>query len=536
MKKSDQVKRLLLYLTLSCSILVAIYLFSTFVDIPVNRDAGYYIPVSKAVMNGATPTVDVQSGYTPFIYYAYSLWMSICGTNYSTLTLLVYLANITNALLLYFIFCKFIDNTILRIFLCISYYYTEMICQGIYIILEPFQILFILVAYNLYLSNMQTWTKYSLMGLSIGISIMFKQYSALFLIAFLLTICIDFRKSQKPVGTLLNIFIFLVFSALPFLIFILFTKANIVSSLYAFGFIGKNAVSYATAHKVGFLTWSHNIANYIILYNWLFVPALLYVYLRILHKGFLNSSISVGVIFLFSALPILIRQWGHYFLLIAPWSYILWGILLNEVVKKFFEKKGDSPYPLLAGFISVLIILPALLLLRSSVWDISGSQMTLILILFLLPISIVLFWETHFSKNGVYIFRLIFILALIFGSETLFISFLKMPWKQMRELKQFQRVEAKKVNNVFARGSSVFVIDYPELYVTCDFINPLNNYSFIYSPNDLLKFIKSHYWINVRNIVLKSKSSAYLKELNEKGFRQLKGPQGLNLSLFTNAN
>lgn len=514
---------------------VAIYLFSTFVDIPVNRDAGYYIPVSKAVMNGATPTVDVQCGYTPFIYYTYALWMSLWGTDYSKLILLVYLASITNALLLYFIFCRFIDNTILRIFLCISFYYTEMICQGNYILLEPFQILFILVAYNLYLSNMQTLAKYSLMGLSIGISIMFKQYSALFLIAFLLTICIDSRKSQKPVDTLLGIFLILVFSSVPFFIFILFTKANTISSLYAFGFLGKNAVSYATAQKVGFFTWSHNIANRIILYNWLFIPALLYVYLRIRHKGFLNSSISVGVIFLFSVLPILIRQWVHYFLLIAPWSYIVWGILLNEVVKKFLVRKGWSPYLLVAGFISVLIILPALLLFRSSIWDISGAQMILILVLFLLPISVVLFWETRFSKNGVNIFRLIFILALIFGSETLFISFFGTPWEQRRELKQFQTVEAEKVNNIFARGSSVFVIDYPELYVTCDFINPLNNYCFIYSPHDLLKVINSRDWINVRNIVLRRKSSAYLKKLNEVGFRELKGPQGLNLSFFTNA-
>jgi len=476
--------QILQYILLAGLMLMGCYLFSTFPLVPLNIDAGLYIPIAREVMQGGTPTVDLYTSYTPFAYYLYAAWMGIAGTDVSMLVLLVYLVNALNAMLFYFIVRKYVASVMLGIALALSYFLTVMICQGYMILLEPFQTTFILLAFMVYTSGPGTLLRYVLVGLFLGVSIMFKQYSVLVLAGFVLTVIIDtlqregqavFREAGVAVAAIL------VSSAIPFFLFILLSQAELMNALYQFGFLGNKAMSYSTAEKLDTVTRARNIAVKVIHLNWMFVPVLIYLLLRVFRSRDLRVPCEVTPIFVFSALPIAIRQYGHYFLLIAPWSYLIAGALLDRLVQEPFIR-GKSGSLLYRTILLCSLALALCAYLTPSFHELAKARVTLFTGILIMSASLMLAAWLSLCRLHKDIMGYVLAVLIVLGVESTFLA-MKIPFNEMRETKQQQALEAQRISRFVARGSDVLVVDYPELYVLCDYTNPFHNYSFIYPRN-----------------------------------------------------
>jgi len=531
--------RIILYLLIISTAIICSYLFLTYQVVPVNRDAGYYIPVAKAVMNGSTPTVEVDTMYTPFLYYAYSIWMSMFGTDIVTLFLLLYLVNVLNGILFYAIVRRFIDSNIVCFVLAVSYYFTTMICQGYTIVLEPFQVAFILLAFIFYLFGIKPALKFPLVGLSLGVSIMFKQYSVLVMTGFLLSIVIDFLRTKRSVTSYKEMF-FALFSVIiactiPFCLFVVFTDAEMKTALNSFGFLGSRAVSYSIAESI---TPGERLLNVIIKVmhlNWLFIPPLLYVFSLIFKKGLsisIDSKTEVMPIFLFSAFPIFIRQFGHYFLPIAPWSYIIAAILLNTLIRESFVHEKHGSYLLRVVSLCIFLLFPLFVLISPSFYDISKSHQAIFVASFILSVMLVLSIWMFVCKLSMNPKAYILIILITLGAESMFLA-VKMPFSELREVKERQLLEAHQVSMVLRKGSEVFVVDYPELYVLCNYSNPANFYGFI-NPRNIDKRMNSIDFDKISHVIVKKQnpvtSSGFFED---KGFRRGQDISGTDLSFFT---
>lgn len=460
---------------------VTVFLFLTYRSIPVNVDAGYYIPIAREVMEGRTPTVDAATAYTPFVYYTYALWMNAFGEDTSTLMLLVYLVHLLNAALLFAIVARILESRFLCTVLASLYFCAAMICEGFHVVLEPFQMVFVLAAFLVYLHNMVPLVRWSLVGVLLGISIMFKQYSAFILVGFVLTIAWDTFRAAPPAGRFrraaVAVVTVLASSALPFLLFVMLTDATLLGALRSFGFVGDVAVVYAGAEEVTLAERAARIVKKIIRLNALFVPLLIYLVLLVHRRGRVDAPSRVLPIFLFSAAPILIRQFYHYSQLYAPWSFVIAAICLDQIDWKSVITGRHTTLLLGVVWVCSFVVLPVAVLAtplfpgasRLEVAASIGGFLAVVVASLLAWMLIGRRWRDPASYTV--------LVFLILAFEIVFLS-LKIPFRELDAHKMEQQAIASELTGVLPRGSDVFVVNHPALYALCDYRDPLGDYGF----------------------------------------------------------
>lgn len=512
------------------SILAALYLFSSFRSVPVNVDAGFFISISRDVLGGATPTLDVSSSYTPGIYYTTALLMKLFDSQYSTILLMAYLVQIGNSILLFFILSHFIQGRAVRFYACLSYYYSHMLLGGLYFVLEPFEVFFILLAVLLNLSTVRTLCKLPLVGLCLGCSIMYKQYSVLALISVCLVTWLEYRSMRFGWSAFLRLLLIPISAALPFLLFVTLTKATLMGSLYSFGFMGNKALSYASGGIIFSKTLKGIIVK-IVSMNWLYIPVIAAVFLRYVHKVKFYLDPLIPSLFGFFLLPQFIRQYTHYYQLIAPWAFIIGAVMVDRIIaggETFQRAKRDF---LLSEALTFFVIVPLFLAFSPPFYVVTTPSTLKVLttFLFLLCVGLVAAAGLHLRRTANTYKIMVLVLMVLLFFETLFLS-LKLPLRDYREKKAAQQFEAAEVNKVFPRGSKVYIVDYPQLYYTCDFINPTGYYGF---PLTEAK-AASLEWAKIDKLILRGESRVLTQQmLQERGFRQLIRIPEFYLSLYS---
>lgn len=464
------------------SLLAALYLFLAFRVVPVNEDAGTFIPIAKEVLQGAVPTRDVMTWKTPGIYYIAGFWMRLFGTDFDRVVLLVYLVNALNAFLLYLVLSRFVTVRLPRLLLGLSFFYSSIILEGFWFVLEPFQVAFILAAYLAYLGKSEGFLKCAVTGLLVGCAVMVKQYSVFVLAGFLSAIWLERRKKDGVWAVGKKIVATALLSTLPFFAFVGLTGADMVAALRSFGVLGSASASYVAVGWSGPGRYVSGLLAGLVQANWLFLPFLLFLLLLLKRRGYFSPDvrlhISAGVLFLFSSLPLLVRQFNHYFLLVAPWSYILLGMLLGPALKEERGAGRAAGYAGAAGLLCLFVLLPAFVAATPSFYALPKGRIALFTSLFLLSALSLLFVADRLSGRRTGISAAVMGLCAVVFFETLFLG-MKMPFRELRQQKAAQTAEAKAINAVFRRGSAVQVIGYhPYIYVTCDFVSPMHDYEF----------------------------------------------------------
>jgi hypothetical protein len=126
-------------------------------------------------------------------------------------------------------------------------------------------------------------------------------------------------------------------------------------------------------------------------------------------------------------------------------------------------------------------------------------------------------------------YMLVFLLAM--GIELTFIA-MKIPFGDLNVQKESQEAEAARMEKVVKKGSEVFVVDYPELYVLCDYRNPLHNYSFIY-PRNIVKKIGSMDMSKVEQVIILTQNRFIASGFFERnGFRMTYRDSDAGLSVY----
>lgn len=387
-------------------------------------DSNYYLSVARHVLDGYTPTYNVDTGYTPFVYYILAGGLSLLGNTHVTAGIVVSFFHLLNIFLIYYIL-KILFKTSNKLNLVFLAFYILALFKlsGYSLVLEPFQVFFALVSI-IFIANKNN-NIYSMIpaGLAMGISIMCKQYSALYALGFFLWLLNDLLLNRSNFKRLfIKGFFFGLAAILPYLLFVIITKATLIGSLTQFGIFGNLITSYVTDKPLLYQSGLKNIIEVIGIYSFELLPFILYPLYKFQNKISKEIAVYADLIFivgLMSSLSFLIRQYSHYFQLILPFSIILWAIILT---------------------------LPSI-------------------------------------KNNSKINKWITIIAVVIGiSNVAYFSPKLAYYKYKDEIKNKSSYYVKLANeslSVFKAGSRLYVRGNSSLYAFCNYRNPLLNYAFV---------------------------------------------------------
>ncbi len=108
----------------------------------INKDAYYYIEISRLILQGKLLFIDFPPGYTPLSFYLMCIPFSLFGISYQVGILTIYLLHLVNAYLVYRLCIKYIDNKYLTIFMALFSLLLCWLAGGSTYGLEPFVLLF----------------------------------------------------------------------------------------------------------------------------------------------------------------------------------------------------------------------------------------------------------------------------------------------------------------------------------------------------------------------------------------------------------
>jgi hypothetical protein len=527
--KGGRLPQLLSYALAAAFIAAAVYLFATCRIVPVNADGGFYLSIARDLLNGATPTIDVSTTYTPGVFYIMASVMKLFGDRYSALLFFVYLVQAANTVMLYAILSRTVAKRSLAFMACLSYYYSHLLLEGWYFELEPFQIFFILFAVIILSSAAKMSYRLPFVGLCLGCSIMCKQYSALALIAVCLVTWISVRRSGSAGSAIAAVLSIALCASLPFLAFVALSRATFVGSLYSFGFLGTKATSYAAQGMTEPLVTLKDFLIRIVHMNWLYVPVAAAG--LVLFRGIrLHLNPLFPLLFGLFILPEFVKQHGHYYQLIAPWAFIIGASVVDGVMKSDGDHGRFQRGMIIPASLISFAILPLFLVFSPSFYAAPAPHALIarITLLFLFCSASVVVGSLYASRVRLNTGSLVLIVMALLFFETLFLS-LKLPFGIYAEQKAGQAREAAALNRVFPRGSKVFVVDYPQLCFTCEFVSPTGYYGFPLTE----KKAEEMDWTRIDKLVL-GDSPPFLSSaiLSARGYRRLRLPPAVSPAVY----
>lgn len=491
---------LVLYALSSMLLLVCGWLFLSYRIVPVNRDAGYFVSVAREILGGLTPTAGVDTAYTPFVYYVYAVWMKVVPGTWENLVLLVYLVHVLNAVLVGLVCARMSVRKAACLIVSTAYFSSVIVCEGYGICLEPFQVTFALVALLALLVVRRSPAAYAFSGLALGVSIMFKQYSVFMLAGFAASLVAGFpgeaRREMSLRARLGGIVVMIAASVVPFFAFVSLTEATCVDALVAFGFLGHRATGYALDTSFGLhqrLAYLYDNATYL---YWLFLPALAYAVVGRDKDDTMGSARIPAMVLAFSAFPLAVRWYKHYFQLVAPWSFILAGMLLESALREPFAK--GRPGRLLAWITVcvVMVLVPVFAEIRPSFRQFSPRELFRVAL-----VSAFFLWAFRFRLQASAKAWVPAVLALVLGECLLCTA--EIPFWELEQQKRVQLVEAGRMMRVLGWGSEVIVVDIPHLYVLCGYRHPGGDYGFIL-PTNVGEKMGKRVLSRTENVILKA--------------------------------
>lgn len=286
----------------------------------ISADAPYYLSVARDISEGLVPYKNISLAYTPLMMYLNSFIYKMYGNpNYSFFLAFQYLFIAISAWVLYKISRRFFQIDKERAFLLIIFYILAVLSSdGIYINLEVYSGLCVLLGILFYFKKNLFWT-----GFFLGISFFFKQYGLLNFVPFFLILTIRKQKRQRQIislvsGGLVPLILFLVY-------FIYLKNVNFSEIFNQIS--GKAYLFYSSASTDGITE--------IILGAKVFL--LLLLPLLFLSKRINNSEISILLItgVLINLIPVFLQSFQHYYLNTFPFLFLFIAMRWKEVKARF---------------------------------------------------------------------------------------------------------------------------------------------------------------------------------------------------------
>ncbi|HIN40467.1 MAG TPA: hypothetical protein EYM84_09365, partial [Flavobacteriales bacterium] len=289
----------------------------------VNEDGGFYLANMERIYEGFIPIKELQIGYPPVVFYLMGL-IKLCFSGdapYAAYSSLALLFQIGSGFVLFRMLSSILNHNGYSYFCVLVMLFSMYYYQGHSLFLEPFVVFFSLCALYLTLGNGALKAHYFWAGIFTGLSFLSKQYGIA--VGLPMLVCVYYQylgEIKKTVQPLL--LILLGFSLTIALCFFLF-YFNYEITLPEFYYELKSNTSYGTqsifAAFQGFASYIVHGAPFLLL-----VPVLFFAEPN--SRSFILTTLTGFLAFL---APTYFVQYGHYYMLIIPFSILFSAFLLT---------------------------------------------------------------------------------------------------------------------------------------------------------------------------------------------------------------
>lgn len=363
-------------LTLSIVVIIGI-LHTIFLFKPVSRDAGAFLTIASGVLKGNLPYVDYFDHKPPGVYYLLASFLALKNSIYAA-KLGTMLFNMATAVVLFFIGKK-LWNKEVGILSAIFYLTGLLVYEGYYILTEPFLAFFSSLAILCFVEHYYTkkCPYLFLSGIMIGISMLFKQTGILTLLGIFFFYLLEIIKSKRIVlhikdGAMLSMGFLLPIVLTSFY----FYSVNALNDLIYCVF-SVNLHSYGTNSIVAFLYYNYNDLFYFPLIWILSISGVVIAvvqHFKTYNKN-QNKETFISIMLIFSAIPIVIRQYPHYYIQILPFASLLASYTifkLKEPIKSILE---SDRLKIVAIFVILVLIAPTLVQISIGTYSVKSYNL-----------------------------------------------------------------------------------------------------------------------------------------------------------------
>jgi hypothetical protein len=330
-----------LYNTLTIIFLIIIiFLLSTsVVHCYISDDSGYYLKIASDLANGMSYYKDIYSGYTPMGMYILSIPFYF-NQDISTNLIYVYyfLFYIIDIIIFYFLLNEINNKKNENIFYCCILFLSILILDGLYIVLEPFVLLFLFISLLFLLKSTKRYNYLYVFfsGIALFYSFFSKQYSVFAIPAYIFFLLIN-RKSL--IESNIKILILGLGFLLPFLLHCLYQIIIQDISFYDFflrtlGFVHKYGQVASTGNNLTIYDTAVSVIMVLLLLPYLLsIPILM-----LMNKIEINKNLIFIILLTIGfSMQLFFAPYHHYFQLIIPFMILLIVILIkNETINKIY--------------------------------------------------------------------------------------------------------------------------------------------------------------------------------------------------------
>ncbi len=302
----------------------------------ISADAPYYLAISRDISNGLVPFKDINSMYAPAMMYLNSIIFKIFDDpGYHYFLVFQYVLILLSSGFLYLICRKLNLSKLKSTFLGLFLFIAVLSSDGIYINLEVYILLCVLLSFWFLINKQFFWT-----GVFLSLSFFSKQYGILNFLPFFLLVGVYHGFEKKY---LINFIVGAGFPLLAFLVYFLLIHnvsfVDLIGQLSGSGY-GQSGVS--STKSIFSLIAGFKV--FLLLIFPLF-------FLRINpFKNKIDGILIIGI--LVNLIPILIKNFPHYFILTYPYIFILMARNYKNFDKRFLLVSN-----LMLVIISVLLFL-----------------------------------------------------------------------------------------------------------------------------------------------------------------------------------
>ena len=344
-------------LSLVLIILWGIFAYVSLLRGPINPDVGYTLPMAARIADGWTIYRDIVPSHLTAVMFVCSWIYMLFGQNadYQLFLGLTFLVILLSSVAFYSL-CRVLSiGREFALFGGVVLALTILDAEGYEFALEPFVVLFSLLAYRTYLANSENIRSCFLAGIFAGVAFIFKQYGGAALLTLVALVAVRFftRNSKRLIEPLTLL-------GLGFTLVVLLYYGSIALR-------GGVPFSQVLQDIVGVWYKSHPSALSKSLSHALEVSP--YLVLLPLTLWFTKDSRTLTLIvcgLFFHLIPGIKRPYLHYFILAAPYAALLASVALDRARRLTF--------PLISGTFAVALfvawpLIPVILGTIIAVWS-----------------------------------------------------------------------------------------------------------------------------------------------------------------------
>lgn len=341
------------------AIVVLFSMLTAILYAPINADASYYLAIPRLIMDGYAPFRDFALSYTPLSFYMMCLPRFLFGDSFGISMAFLYVAQIVNIFLVKRLCDRYTDSALMSWLYAMLFALASLCLDGQKYVLEPFVLMFGLSALLVLETNRDSCIAVISAGLLCFCSFMCKQYGLGFICMSVVWVALNAGTNRIIIKTEVRLIAGFVIGMLLSLFLAALNRIPI-----------ENIITLAGSDYA-----RHGIRG--LVSGWMklifVLPALLFAVVVAISniKDALKDKVLICSVLGMAgySIPLLVRSYRHYLLLIIPF-----GIMLIAAAAGLFKRdKWKSRFEF---FVLLTLLIPMVQLAIKDCHMISSDERT----------------------------------------------------------------------------------------------------------------------------------------------------------------